>query len=116
MNRPTPTIETLLEVAASTASVLPWGVAVLESIERVFLWDTRPDASRAIIEAIASEEGELDESGSVDTATGSVIGVLITAPNNSPSLDELETIAGQLRFRYLMATRPETNDDEGEPF
>lgn len=115
MNPPTATIETLLEVAASTESVMPWGVAVLASIDRVFLWDTRHDASRAILEAVASEEGTVDESGAVDIPAGSVVGVLITATTEAPSLADLETIAGQLRFRYLMATRPEQIDD-GEPF
>jgi hypothetical protein len=109
------TITTLLELAASTSTALPWGVAVLESIERIFLFDTRSDASRAIVEAIAGEEGAVVESGAVDTEVGSAVGVLITAPNNSPSLDDLEVVAGQLRFRYLMATRP-AQDDEGEPF
>jgi len=111
----TPTITTLLEVAASTSSVLPWGVSVLASIERIFLWDTRYDASNLIIEAIASQEGAVDESGAVSSMSGAAVGVTITAPFDSPSLEDLETIAGQLRFRYMMATRAETND-ESEPF
>jgi hypothetical protein len=115
MDRSTANIETLLELAASTSSVLPWGVAVLESIGSIILWDTRPDATRAIIEAIAGEEGAVVESGSVATAAGPAVGAMIAAPNNFPSLDDLETIAGHLRFRYLMATRPEQSN-EGEPF
>jgi len=56
------------------------------------------------------------ESGAVENPTKpSAVGVLITAPNSSPSLEDLETIAGQLRFRYLMATRPEQTDTDG-PF
>jgi hypothetical protein len=110
-----PNIDTLLEVAASTSSALPWGVAVLASIERILLWDTRHDASSAIVEAIANEEGEVIESGAVGSMSGSAVGVTIAARFDSPSLEDLETIAGQLRFRYLMATRPERTDGGG-PF
>src|SRR5690606_41481624 len=72
----------------------------------VFLWDCRPDASAAIIEAVADQEGTVGESHAIDMQGGTIIGILMT-PHPIEGMG-LEDFAGSLRLRYAIADRKST--------
>ncbi len=51
-----------LEAVSVTTAVIPWGVASLDSRSMLFCWDSRSDASEAILGTIVpqvSNAGEL---------------------------------------------------------
>jgi hypothetical protein len=110
---PPPRITPLLEAVAAAAGVMPWGVAAIPSLGCVLLWDCRPDASAAIIEAVAGQEGAVGESHAIDMQGGTIIGILMT-PHPVEGMD-LEDFAGSLRLRYAIATGPDPDTTEN-PF
>lgn len=112
-----PHVLLLLEAVAATAGVMPWGLASIQSAGRLFLWDTRPDASPSIMEAIAIAEGAVAEYRSIQRGERTIFGCLIAISDGSerPSLEALDEVAGRLRARYHIATGPDPRDTEG-PF
>jgi len=114
---PVPQIIPLLEAVAATAGVQPWGVSSIESLGRLFLWETRPDVPSAIMDAIASEEGEVTEYRFIRRGQRIIAGVLIAVRDESEplSLEALDEVAGRLRARYHIATGPDPRDGD-DPF
>lgn len=112
-NLTSPRIVPLLEAVAAAAAVMPWGVAAIHSLRCVLLWDCRPDASAAIIEAVAGQEGTVGESHAIDMQGGTIIGILMT-PRPIEGMG-LEDFAGSLRLRYAIATGPDPDTTEN-PF
>ncbi len=104
----------LLEAVAATAGVMPFGVASIESLGRLFLWDTRPDASPAIMEVIASEEGTVTDCRLIRRESRIISGILIATNDDKqrPSLESLDEIAARLRARYHIATGPNPCDTD----
>lgn len=100
-------IVSMLEAIAATAAVVPWGIAELDSMGAVFIWDARPDASTAIMEAIATEAGEVIDVHSIVTRHGREIIGMIVKPNENAPLDES---AGLLRTRYAIAMGPKPKE------
>ncbi len=92
----------LLEAVASAAATCDRGVAAIRSWDRIFVWDARPMASRGILEAVASQEGTVEESHSIDAEGESFIGVLVL-PDSHDGMT-LRDHAGSLRLRYEIAT------------
>lgn len=86
-----------LEAVSATSGVMPWGVASLDSCEMVLCWDSRPDASGAILEAIASQIGEVGESMTLDRSPQSIVGLLVSPFDPLRDVHSLEDIAGMLR-------------------
>jgi hypothetical protein len=94
MNR----LHILLESARAVTGVMPWGVADLPSAGMIFVWDARPDASRAILEVVAAQHGMVVESDAIDDRDETLIGVLIAAKG------DIEDAAAALRLQYLIAS------------
>lgn len=102
----------LLNVADSIPSSVPWGVVELADDRHVFLHDGRDESTSMIAEAIAGRFGEVVAVESIPsgrTNGGPLLGCLIDVGSNA------DDAAGRLRAAYWSATEPATESDEG-PF
>lgn len=100
-------IVSMLEAIAATAAVVPWGIAELDSMGAVFIWDARPDASLAFMEVIATQAGEVIDVHSIVTRHHrDVIGTIVKPSEKAP----LDEVAGLLRTRYAIATGPKPSE------
>lgn len=109
-------LRSLLNVAASIPSSIPWAVAPIDYPGVILLCDSREEATISILEGVASQFGEVLETTSVDSTTNGreLIGCLIR-----PSASDLETAAARLRAAYALATDAGANEadagDDGLP-
>jgi|JI7StandDraft_1071085.scaffolds.fasta_scaffold481852_1 hypothetical protein len=81
--------------------ILPWQLSIVE-FDLVCLWDAREEASQAIAEAIASQNGEV-----VAATSTPLVGVLVSS-------DNIEELAAKLTASYGAATGGKT--DAEHPF
>jgi hypothetical protein len=90
-------IELLLQTIAAACGVMPWGVATLDSCSMLFCWDSRSNASDAILEAIAAQVGDIKESMTLHKSKRSIVGLLVEPSGNLVAGLSLEDAAGILR-------------------
>jgi hypothetical protein len=88
---------TAVQAICAAVSVMPWGVAPLDSCSMLFCWDSRPDASDVILEAIASQVGEVKESMTLNKPPRAIVGLLVAPGGDLVSGRSLEDAAGILR-------------------
>ena len=103
----------LLNVADSIPSSLPWGVVELADDQHVFLHDGREEASTMIVEGVAGQFGEIMATESIASGLkdkGSLLGCLIRVDGNA------DEVAGKLRAAYWMATEPGSDEETTGPF
>lgn len=101
----------LLDVVASLAGEIPWGVVSLTSPGLLLLWDQRADADLGIMAAIVADiGGQVAAEGSESLSPiGHVSGAIV-----KPAGDAAE-FADRLRFAYAMATQADPDATE-DPF
>lgn len=106
--------DALLTIVAAIPTDVPWNVVAVHGLGVVLAWDNREDADAAILEALASEQGEVVAASMDHRDVG---GQQIVAAMFRP-LGDLEEAAGTLRATYLIATAPDDpiGDDPDGPF
>ncbi|PHQ35182.1 hypothetical protein [Rhodopirellula bahusiensis] len=100
-----------LHVVDTVPSDVPWHV--IELSDFILIADARDEASTLILEAVASQFGQVVASESIEsnhTDRGTLLGYLV-----KPSAD-LADPAGSIRAAYAIATTEATEDEEAGPF
>lgn len=93
--------QSLLYAIAGTPTAVPWSAVAIHPAGCLLLWDDREDATSLILEAIASESGDVIATASIERGPNRrpMIGVLIR-----PHESDLDKAAMDLRTRYVLAT------------
>jgi hypothetical protein len=104
-----------LEAVSSASAVMPWGVAALDSCSMLFCWDSRSNASDAILEAIASQVGEVKESMTLNKPPRAIVGLLVAPGGDLVAGQSLDDAAGILRGLIAVGLSGDPNATEN-PF
>jgi hypothetical protein len=97
INVPAGLLQAITEAISVTSAVMPWGIAPLDSCSMLFCWDSRPDASEAILGAIASQVGDVKESMTLNKPPRAIVGLLVAPGGDLVAGQSLEDAAGILR-------------------
>jgi hypothetical protein len=101
----------LLALADSIPSTMPWGVTDIRQGGLVFIHDARDESTTMILEAVASGLGSIvaaESAPSVHDERGPILGCLVRVDGDASD------VAGKLRASYALATT--TDDDQPGPF
>lgn len=105
--------QSLLHAIAGTPTAVPWAAVAIHPAGCLLLWDDREDATSLILEAIASESGDVLATTSIERGPNRrpMIGVLVR-----PRESGLDAAAAHLRTQYALATTSADDDAASGPF